>query len=66
MCSIYLEAIAGFGFLADNIQDWVDELCTFGVVALGPVVTGAGLTEDEVVFERYLKYFYLINNFKIK
>merc|ERR1719326_166978 len=44
-----LEAIATFGFLADNIEDGVDELGTFGVVTLGPVVTGTGLTEDEVV-----------------
>merc|ERR1740138_978390 len=44
-----LEAIATFGFLADDIEDGVDELSTFGVVTLGPVVTGTGLTEDEVV-----------------
>jgi hypothetical protein len=44
-----LEAIAAFGFLADNVEDGVDELSTFGVVTLGPVVTGTGLTEDEVV-----------------
>merc|ERR1719399_2660168 len=44
-----LEAVATFGFLADNVEDGVDELSTFGVVTLGPVVTGTGLTEDEVV-----------------
>jgi len=44
-----LEAIAAFGFLADDVEDGVDELSTFGVMALGPVVTGTGLTEDEVV-----------------
>merc|ERR1712100_346790 len=44
-----LEAIATFSFLADNVEDGVDELSTFGVVTLGPVVTGTGLTEDEVV-----------------
>merc|ERR1719486_930484 len=44
-----LEAVAAFGFLADNVEDGVDELSTFGVVTLGPVVTGTGLTEDEVV-----------------
>merc|ERR1711877_29315 len=44
-----LEAIAALSFLADNIEDGVDELSTFGVVSLGPVVTGTGLSEDEVV-----------------
>jgi hypothetical protein len=44
-----LEAIATFSFFTDNVEDGVDELSTFGVVTLGPVVTGTGLTEDEVV-----------------
>jgi proteasome assembly chaperone (PAC2) family protein len=44
-----LEAIAAFGFLADNIEDGVNELGTLGVMSLGPVVTGAGLSEDKVV-----------------
>merc|ERR1711939_740758 len=44
-----LEAVAALGFLADNIEDGVDELSTFGVVALGPVVAGTGLAEHEVV-----------------
>merc|ERR1712036_140371 len=44
-----LEAVAALSLLADDIEDGVDELSTFGVVALGPVVTGTGLAEDEVV-----------------
>jgi len=44
-----LEAIAAFSLLADDVEDGVDELSTFGVVTLGPVVTGTGLSEDEVV-----------------
>ena len=44
-----LEAIATFGFLSDDIEDGVDELGTFGVMTLGPVVTGTGLSEDEGV-----------------
>ena len=44
-----LEAIATFGFLTDNIEDGVNELSTFGVMSLGPVVTGTGLSEDKVV-----------------
>jgi hypothetical protein len=44
-----LEAVARLGLLADNVEDGVDELGTLGVVALGPVVTGTGLSEDEVI-----------------
>merc|ERR1712195_109759 len=44
-----LEAIAALSFLADDIEDGVDELGSFGVMSLGPVVTGTGLSEDEVV-----------------
>jgi len=49
-----LEAIATFGFLSDDIKDGVDELGTLGVVTLGPVVTGTGLSEDEVVWSEEL------------
>ncbi|BAS85603.1 Os03g0661250, partial [Oryza sativa Japonica Group] len=41
--------IAFLGLLADDVEDGVDELGALGVVALGPVVAGAGLAEDEVV-----------------
>ena len=44
-----LEAVAGLGLLADDIEDGLDELDTLGVVTLGPVVTSSGLAEDEVV-----------------
>ena len=44
-----LEAIARFGFLADNVQHGVDQFSTFGVVTLGPVVTSTRLTKDKVV-----------------
>jgi len=44
-----LEAIATLSFLTDNIEDGVDKLGTLGVVTLGPVVTGTGLSENEVV-----------------
>ena len=44
-----LEAVARLGLLADDVEDRVDELGALGVVALGPVVAGAGLAEDEVV-----------------
>ena len=49
-----LEAIASFGFLSDDIEDGVDKLGTLGVMTLGPVVTGTGLSEDEVVWSEEL------------
>ena len=44
-----LEAVATLSFLSDDIEDGVDELSTLGVVTLGPVVTGTGLSEDKVI-----------------
>jgi hypothetical protein len=44
-----LEAITTFSFLSDDIEDGVDEFSTFSVMTLSPVVTGSGLTEDEVI-----------------
>merc|ERR1711966_108213 len=44
-----LEAVARLGLLTDDVEHGVDELGTLGVVALGPVVTSAGLAEDKVV-----------------
>jgi hypothetical protein len=44
-----LEAVAVLGLLSHDVEDGVDELGALGVVALGPVVAGAGLAEDEVV-----------------
>merc|ERR1712195_203089 len=44
-----LEAIATLSFLTDDIEDGVDEFGTFGVMSLGPVVTGTGLSENEVI-----------------
>jgi hypothetical protein len=44
-----LEAVATFSLAADNIENLVNKLRALSVVALGPVVTSAGLTKDEVV-----------------
>ncbi len=44
-----LERVARLGLLSDDVQHGVDELGALGVVALRPVVTRAGLPEDEVV-----------------
>jgi len=49
-----LEAIATFSLLSDDIEDGVDELSSLGVVTLGPVVTGTGLSENEVVWSEEL------------
>jgi hypothetical protein len=49
-----LEAIASFGFLSNDIKDGVDKLGSLGVMSLGPVVTGTGLSEDEVVWSEEL------------
>lgn len=44
-----LDAIATLGLASHDVQDLVYDLGALGVVALGPVVAGAVLTEDEVV-----------------
>ena len=44
-----LEAVASFGFLSDDVEDGVDEFGSFGVMSLGPVISGSGLSENEVV-----------------
>lgn len=44
-----LQAVGALGLLANNVEDGVNELCALRVVTLCPVVTGAALTEDEVV-----------------
>jgi len=49
-----LEAITSFGFLSDDIQNGVNQFSTFSVVTLGPVVSGTGLSEDEVVWSEEL------------
>ena len=49
-----LKAIATLSFLSDNIEDGVDELGSLGVMTLGPVVTGTGLSEDEVIWSEEL------------
>jgi hypothetical protein len=49
-----LQAVAALSLLSDDIEDGVDELSTLGVVTLGPVVTGTGLSENEVVWSEKL------------
>jgi len=49
-----LKAIAALCFFADDVENGVDELGALSVMALCPVVAGAGLTEDEVVWSKDL------------
>jgi hypothetical protein len=49
-----LSAVARLSLLTDDIEDGVNELSTFGVVTLGPVVTGTRLAENEVVWAEEL------------
>lgn len=44
-----LETIGPLGFLSDDVEDLVDELGSFGVMTLGPVVSGTGLSVDHVI-----------------
>lgn len=46
---ITLKAIAILRLLANNIENRVDQLGTFGIVTFGPIVAGSWLSEDEVI-----------------
>ena len=49
-----LKAIATFSFFSNDIEDGVDKFGTLGVMTFSPVVTGTGLSEDEVVWSEEL------------
>ena len=44
-----LGAIAIFGLHADDFKHRIDQLSTFGVTTLRPIVSGSSLSEDKVV-----------------
>jgi len=44
-----LEAVTALSLTTNDIKNLVDKLSTLSVMSLCPVVTSAGLTEDEVV-----------------
>lgn len=46
---VTLQAVAILGLLPHDVENGIDKLGAFGVVTLGPVVSGAGLSEDEVI-----------------
>jgi hypothetical protein len=49
-----LKAIATLGLLANNIQDGIDQFSTLSVMSLCPIVSSAGLPEDEVIRAKQL------------
>jgi hypothetical protein len=49
-----LKTIAALCFFPYNIQHRVDQLSTFGVVTLGPVVASATLTKNKIVWSENL------------
>jgi hypothetical protein len=49
-----LQTIAPFGFAAHHIQYLINELGTFSIMALRPIVTGARLAVHEVVRAEHL------------
>ena len=44
-----LKNVTVFSFLADALHDLVDKFGSFGVVTLGPVISGSALSKDKVV-----------------
>jgi hypothetical protein len=44
-----LKAITAFGLTTNDVKDLVNQLSTLGVMALGPIVSSTGLTEDKVI-----------------
>lgn len=49
-----LKTVATFGFLANDVEDGIDQLCAFRVMPFRPIVTGATLPEDKIVRSKYL------------
>jgi hypothetical protein len=49
-----LKTVTRLGLLSNYIKDGVDQLSTFSVVTLGPIVTSSGLTEDKVIRSKKL------------
>jgi hypothetical protein len=49
-----LKTIARFRFFSDDVEHRVNEFSAFGVVTFGPVVSGSGLSENEVVWSEDL------------
>lgn len=44
-----LQAITVLGLFTNNVENGVDQLSSLSVMTFGPVVSGAGLSENEVI-----------------
>ena len=44
-----LQNVAGLGFLANDLHDGINQLRSFRVVALGPIVSRSALSEHEII-----------------
>ena len=49
-----LKAVASFGFFSDDIENWINQFCSFCVMTFCPVVSGSGLSEYKVVWSEEL------------
>ena len=49
-----LKTVAALRFLAHDVEDGIDQFGTFRVMTLGPVVTGARLSENEIIWPKQL------------
>ena len=49
-----LQAIATFRLFAHDVENGVDQLGSFRIMPLGPIVTRTGLTENEIVWPEQL------------
>ena len=44
-----MQAVTILGLLAHDVENGVDELGSLGIVTFRPIISGAGLAEDEIV-----------------
>ena len=44
-----LQAVAVLSLFANDVENGVDQLSSFGIMTFGPIVSGTGLAKDEVI-----------------
>jgi hypothetical protein len=49
-----LEAITTFSFFSDDIENGIDQFSSFSIMSFGPIVSGSGLSENEVIWSKEL------------
>ena len=59
-----LKTVTALGLLPHNVEDAVHQLGTLCVVALGPVVAGAALAKDKVVWPENYNSSYTLDAFR--